>query len=441
MNATHICTAAVKTTAVRTFLSHTSDLIFVKDRNSVYIDASEPFVRMTGHASLDSIIGRTDFEIFENQELAKRYVEDDRKLLSEGNDLINYIEPLTDDRNHPRYSSTSKHILRDDNGEVIGLLGISRDITKEYITQQRYQQELRYLFELPDDTYATLFMDIEAWRIIRHRRQESGSCVLSIQETMEEFAANALGCLADPADEATRNFYQELSRHSMLELCNRGVRHHALKYLRRMPNGDTVWVRVDINFLIDPETGHLCAIWTLKNINNAVQDTITLRQAAERDEMTGLLNRAYTMKNIQRIFDQEPNKMHALFALDVDRFKSLNDTMGHQAGDQFLIAFAKMLKGCFRDSDVVGRVGGDEFFVLMKSVPDKQVVAEKANSVLNLSRTLCGTYPVEGLSASIGISLFPTDGTSITDLYAKADEALYRAKQSGKNKSCFSEQD
>ena len=107
---------------------------------------------MTGHAFLTDIVGRTDFEIFEDQVLAKRYVDDDQKLLVGGNNLIHYVEPITDERGHARYSSTSKYILRDDDGEILGILGISQDITKEYRMQQRHQQELKYLFELPDDT-------------------------------------------------------------------------------------------------------------------------------------------------------------------------------------------------------------------------------------------------------------------------------------------------
>jgi len=430
----------VTSAAMRALLDHTSDLVFIKDRNGIYADASKPFVHMTGHLFLQDIIGRTDFEIFENQELAARYVEDDRKLLTEGKNLINYVEPLTDDHGHPRYSSTSKYILRDDCGEIIGILGISRDITKEYMMQWRHQQELKYLFELPEDTYATLFMDIEDWRVIRHRRQTTGPYVLSAQESMESFSQNALACLADPKDEETHRFYRNLSKSSLLELCSRGIRQHTLKYLRRMPNGDKIWVCVDIHFLVDPETGHPCAIWSLKNIDSIIQHTIHLRRAAATDEMTGLLNRAYTMNTIQQIITEESNTIHALFSLDIDCFKVLNDTLGHQAGDDFLIAFAKALKGCFRDSDVVGRIGGDEFFVLMKNVPNMGTVAKKAKTVMRISRKLCSTYPVPGLSVSIGISLFPKDGTDLRTLYAKADGALYQAKRNTKNRFCFANQ-
>lgn len=440
MDISHTRKNTIAAAAIRAFLDHTDAFVFVKDCSGRYVNASEPFVQMTGHGSLADIVGRTDFEIFEDQELAKRYVEDDQKLLAGGNDRVHYVEPITDEHGHARYSSTSKYVLRDDDGAVVGLLGISQDITKEYRMQQRHQQELTYLFELPEDTYAALFMDIEDWRIIQHRRQTNGPYIIPMQESMADFAANALACLAEPVNEEVHRFYRELSKESMLKLCEHGVRQHTMEYLRRMPNGENLWVRVDIHFIVDPETGHLCAIWLLRNIDSEVQSALDLRQAAERDELTGLLNRACTMKQIQQIMADQPDAMHALFALDLDCFKALNDTMGHQAGDAFLAAFAKALKGCFRDSDVVGRVGGDEFFVLMKNAPNDMIVAEKAETVMRISRLLCDTYPVEGLSVSIGISLFPADGEDISSLYAKADEALYRAKRSGKNRCCIAGQ-
>jgi len=425
--------------AFHTYLKHASDMIFIKDINLVYRFASLPFVHMVGKESVSEIIGRTDFEIFEKPELAKRYTDDDHKLLENGNDLVGYLEPLTDDHGHPRYSSTSKYILRDDTGNPVGILGFSRDITREYIARRRHQQELRYLFELPEDTYAALFMDIDAWRIIRHQCHTVGDQILDVCETMEDFARNAVQCLADPNDHATQEFYKTLSQGTMLKLSDSGTSHHTLEYLRHMPNGEDLWVRTDINFLIDPENGHLCAIWTLRNINSKIQESLNLQQAAERDEMTGLLNRASTTRQIIQTLQEESHAQHALFVIDVDNFKSLNDTHGHQAGDRFLTAIATTLRKCFRENDVVGRIGGDEFFVLMKNVPSTMIVAEKATTLLNISQVFCDEYPDLHLSVSIGIGICPLNGITLDELYTSADKALYQAKHHGKNQFVFAE--
>ncbi len=426
--------------AFHTYLQHSTDMIFIKDINLVYQSASLPFVHMVGKESVPEIIGRTDFEIFQNPELAKRYTDDDRKLLDGGKDLIGYIEPLADDHGHPRYSSTSKYILRNSAGDPVGILGVSRDVTREYSARRRHQQELKYLFELPADTYAALFMDIDDWRIIRHHRHKVGDQVLEVCETMDSFAENAVACLADPNDLKTREFYQQLSQESMLMISESGARHYTLEYLRHMPNGESIWVRTDINFLIDPENGHLCAIWTLRDINSKMQESLHLQQAAEQDEMTGLLNRSSTTKQITQALEALDQHQHALFIIDVDNFKALNDTYGHQAGDKFLVTLAKALKKCFRDNDIVGRMGGDEFFVLMKNVPSTTIVAEKATTMIGITQVLCSEYPELHLSISIGIGICPLNGKDLDTLYTNADKALYQAKHKGKSQFVFAEE-
>ncbi len=423
--------------AFQIYLENSTDMIFVKDMNLVYQSASQPFMRMVGKKSVWEIVGRNDFEIFEDQELAKRYTADDRKLLAGGTDLISYVEPLLDDHGHARYSSTSKYILRNPDGEPIGILGVSHDITTEYVSRRRHQQELKYLFELPEDTYAALFMDIDDWRIIRHQRHKDGPHIVTKCDSMEDFASNAIRCLADPNDAATHQFYSNLTRESMTELCGSGARTHTLEYERVMPNGDAIWVRTDINFLIDPENGHLCAIWTLRDIDKIKQESLHLIQAAERDEMTGLLNRASTRRQIIQALESGEHSQHALFIIDIDNFKSLNDTYGHQAGDKFLISLAKTLRNCFRDNDIVGRIGGDEFFVLMKNVPSTLIVAGKAQTLLNVSKEFSITYPDLNLSLSMGISMAPVNGRDIDTLYASADKALYLAKNKGKSQYVF----
>lgn len=98
------------------------------------------------------------------------------------------------------------------------------------------------------------------------------------------------------------------------------------------------------------------------------------------------------------------------------------------------------MRNCFRDNDVVGRIGGDEFFVLMKNVPSSVIVAEKATTLLHISNMICGEYPDLQLSVSIGISMCPLNGTDLDTLYTNADKALYLAKRKGKNQFVFSEE-
>jgi len=414
-------------------LDNTDAMIFMKDVAGVYRACSLPFAQMTGHTSVEEIIGKTDFDIFEDPELAKRYTDDDRALFEADEHLLNYVEPLTDEHGHPRYSNTSKYILRNAQGEKLGILGLSRDITKDYLARQRYQQELKYLFELPEDTYAALYMDIDEWRIIQHKRHKNGEHAIALQETMEGFINNALDSIPEKEVPEVREFYASLSKNTMMELIENGKRNHWMEYPRIMADGQTIWVHVAIHFLIDPETGHRCAIWTLQNIHSKKREDMEKQYAAEHDALTGLWNRAYMTRQIEKTLQDYPDALHALFVIDVDNFKQLNDTKGHQVGDKFLHDLAVVLKNSFRESDIVGRFGGDEFFVFMRNVSGELPVTEKAETILSLCKMAAQRY-MDVLSISIGVGMYPHNGMTMEDLYKQADHALYEAK---KQKNAF----
>ena len=197
-----------------------------------------------------------------------------------------------------------------------------------------------------------------------------------------------------------------------------------------------------------------------------------IRLRAETDALTGLLNRvvfAEKMNSTITAADQacQPISLgaagttrgiNALLVIDIDDFKSLNDSYGHITGDKVLVDVAKSLQDVFRVDDLVGRLGGDEFIVFLCNMPDKSAIAAKAEQFFaelskpcNYSETLSKIKGIslsdsdseptaaEGisLSASIGIATAPADGNSFEALYPKADMALYTAKRNGKGCIAF----
>ena len=124
----------------------------------------------------------------------------------------------------------------------------------------------------------------------------------------------------------------------------------------------------------------------------------------------------------------------ALIFLDLDNFKSINDTLGHAAGDRLLVAVAQRLKGLVREADTVARMGGDEFTLLLPEAGDAPQVSEVALRICQALHEvfLLGEQELF-VSASMGISLYPADGNSVTTLLKLADMAMYRAKASGRN--------
>ena len=425
-------------TAFQAILDSTRDMMFVKDANLVYVAASQPFVRMVGKNCPEDIVGKTDHQIFEDEALAERYVLDDRKLLAGNENLIDYIEPITDENGQHRYGSTSKYILRGQEGQILGILGVTRDITKDYLARQNYQKELKYLFELPSDIYAVSYIDIDAWRVISQRRQLVGGGTLQACQTIEELAQAAVDSILDADSDATK-FYRNFTQDFLRSIFDSGRTHVAFKYERRLSDGRKHWVQNEVRFMTDVDSGHACAMLSARNIDREKLEEQKLVIAAKMDKMTMVLNRDTTMEYIRQIFERDSTSKHALFMIDVDNFKALNDTYGHQVGDEFLIDFAAELKKSFRDTDIVGRVGGDEFFALMRNVPDKSTIENKAGDLLHTIQRVCSDYQSVKLSGSIGIALYPESGKSMEALYLRADTALYQAKREGKNRYVFFE--
>ncbi|MCC6196516.1 MAG: EAL domain-containing protein [Burkholderiales bacterium] len=165
-----------------------------------------------------------------------------------------------------------------------------------------------------------------------------------------------------------------------------------------------------------------------------------IRRLAHFDELTGLPNRTMFMHTLQRAFSlaQRRGKQFALFFIDLDRFKNINDSLGHEAGDRLLQDVARRLRHHLRESDTVARLGGDEFVVLVEDCADPRELNAIAQNILNaVGRpfTLAGAeYHVTG---SIGISTYPADGQDPATLLKNADIAMYLAKDRGKNNFQF----
>ncbi len=424
--------------AMQKLLEKSSDMIFVKDLDLTYVAGTQSFAEMVGKPSMNEVLGRTDHEIFQDNKLSRRYTADDRKLLTTGLDLIDYVEPLTDKNGKARYSSTSKYILTDQHGQPIGLLGIGKDITRDMKLEQQYHQEISHLFDLPEDTYSVILFDVTDWRIIAQRRQEIGGLSFPSFDTMEEFLSLALSSICDRQSD-TYGTYQQISQPYLLDIYAQGQRSFRLEYYRQLNHNNPCWIQEEWLFMPDPRNDHLNIMVLVRDIQDMKIAEEELIQAAQTDEMTGLLNRAASWKQIQKYLATEgADGCHALFMIDLDDFKLVNDTYGHRAGDMLLTKMASAIKSCFRENDIVGRIGGDEFFVLAKNMFDQDSIRDRAEYLLSVSRAVYATHTTAIGSVSIGISCYPTDGYLLDALYEKADEALYKAKGIGKNRFVFS---
>ena len=413
------------------------NIAFVKNKEFVYIAASEQFAKMVGKESAAEIIGKTDFEIFEEL-LAKKHRMEDKWIMSQRDNLENILEEYFDSQGNIRYDSISKYCLVDEDEKNLGIYGVQLDVTKDVLEQRQYEQELQYLFEVRKDIYFTYLLDIDAWEIVYEKASEVNGVEISFGKNIHTFCEVALAGVCSIESEAY-SFYKKFYPERLKSIYYSGQTDITLEYQRRFPSGDVRWVQDHLKFLKNPETGHLLLAFSVNDIEAKMQRERELIRRAETDSLTGVLNREAFSRKVQHILRTEGyGGKHALFLLDIDNFKVLNDSRGHQVGDQFLIRLSTAIKSCFRNTDLIGRLGGDEFLVFMRFTPSYSVTRKNANALLESIDQLCTEYRIPGFSASIGISVYPENGTTFDELYKQADDALYRAKEKGKSRFEFS---
>lgn len=161
---------------------------------------------------------------------------------------------------------------------------------------------------------------------------------------------------------------------------------------------------------------------------------------ANHDPLTQLPNRTALMDSLGHSIGQarQHSEQMAVLFVDLDRFKTINDTLGHHAGDKLLQVVAQRLRACLTEGDIIARLGGDEFTVLLETLPDEHYAGLVADSILQtLAKPVVIDHQEMYITCSIGISLYPNDGLDAHTLLKNADVAMYRAKEMGKNNCQF----
>lgn len=200
-------------------------------------------------------------------------------------------------------------------------------------------------------------------------------------------------------------------------------------------NGNPFWAEIT-GHAFDPQHPHAGSIWIFTDITERRQAEERARFLAYHDALTGLPNMQLMQDRLRRAIQQASHTHHkmALMVVDLDRFKTVNDSLGHGLGDQLLVAVGTRLLESVDDTDTVCRQGGDEFLILLPSLADTETcVGLLGQLMLGLS----APFRIDGieltLTASIGIALCPDDGTDLESLHKKAETAMYQAKEAGRN--------
>ena len=211
-------------------------------------------------------------------------------------------------------------------------------------------------------------------------------------------------------------------------------------FSNRQKNGALYHEEKTISPLRDERGNITHFIATGKDITERVQAQERLQHIAHHDALTGLPNRVLLLDRLDQALARAhwQQRVVGVMFLDLDRFKNVNDTLGHDVGDALLKAMAARLQGCVRERDSVARLGGDEFAVLLEDVAHAEDISGIAGKILGAFALPFSIQSHElFITASIGISMYPTDGTSSATLLKNADAAMYRAKDLGKNNYQF----
>ncbi len=200
-----------------------------------------------------------------------------------------------------------------------------------------------------------------------------------------------------------------------------------------LPDGSNRYFKIVYKNIYDNDGKPMFSIGKTYDID----EQKSLKMLSQTDLLTNTYNKITTEKFIKSIIYDYRKLSHVLFIMDIDDFKGLNDRMGHQIGDLILKEIGKNLHSCFRDGDIIGRIGGDEFIVFVKNLDNLGIIKSKAEAIVRSFGSIGDEdYAHIEVSGSVGIALYPQDGLSYEELYKNADVALYQSKKLGKN--CYS---
>jgi diguanylate cyclase (GGDEF)-like protein/PAS domain S-box-containing protein len=208
----------------------------------------------------------------------------------------------------------------------------------------------------------------------------------------------------------------------------------------RLNNGELKWISGYISLLKSNEQELIGYLGTISDITEVKNAQLQLEQMAFYDTLTGLANRRLFRNRLEHVINNigRDGQSLGLILLDLDHFKNVNDSLGHDSGDSLLITIAKRLQECVRASDTVARLGGDEFAIILPGIQSSHAVSHVAQKIIDTLKIHTVLKETEiRITASLGISLAPSDGDNAETLIKNADMALYQAKDQGRDNYQF----
>lgn len=407
---------------LHTLVDTIPDLIWLKDPDGVYLACNPRFEKLYG-APESFIVGKTDDD-FVDRETAEFFRRNDRLAIEGDTARINEETLTFRDGGYVGEFETYKVPMKDDQGKLIGVLGIARDITE----RKAHEEALRR-----HDA------DLNRAQALAH----IGSWILDLRRNVLKWSDECYRIFGVPigASLSYDLFLERVhpeDREKVDAAWQQALAGHPYTVEHRIVvNGELKWVREHAELELDADGGLIAGVGTAQDITERKNYEARLEYMSNYDPLTGLANRALIQSHLRRSVEQtrRHKTVTALLMFDLDRFKDVNDSFGHSAGDELLTLAASRFAVRLREEDMVSRLGGDEFAVVLENLArpeDAARIVEEMIELFNESFRLSNGVEVH-IGMSAGIALSPQHGEDVEELMQHADAALYRAKTEGRN--------
>lgn len=321
----------------------------------------------------------------------------------------------------------------EENGKPLSAIGVSEDVTEKLFAKGRKKSE-DYKEILRRDAYIFAEVDLTENRFAEFYCERADDFDNREIKYYDDMIKRLINDHIYPDEVSYVNGM--LNRQQLMNWFHTGEQESRFDFRIKTEAKEYEWYTSIIYFLQSEEDDHIYAIWQIRNVHSEKMRLSHIKKMAEHDSLTGLYNRTAFQKRVEEAFEENASKyLSAFFMLDIDNFKNINDSFGHDFGDNIITTVASQILLNFRKEDSVGRIGGDEFAVFIPRMADKSLAEKKAVELCNKIRMNFDNSGKEvTISCSIGIAFAPEAGASFEELYVHADEALYQAKNAGKNR-------
>lgn len=327
--------------------------------------------------------------------------------------------------------------IKNENNRIVKAIGIIEDITKNKKAEIMYAREEQYKKTILANSLAVYVVNFTLDKFESCEIQDS-RCTILPGENYSKFVKTFASTKVNKADGF--KYLNTFSKVSVMDAFENNISELTLEYNAFIENNVSLWIESTMRLYIDVHTGEKKGFIYVKNIDKRKREELALLKQSQSDSLTNIYNK----KSTEIFIDEKLNTLEGcqtgiFIIIDIDYFKKINDTYGHPFGDEVLIKISHILKNNFRDSDIIGRIGGDEFCIFLCGMRCRKYVEELCKFICCEIRSI--TPPTKDfkfkISCSIGITMCSGRKMNFDEVYREADIALYQTKEKGRDGYSF----